>query len=190
MIKYAITGNIASGKSSAEKILKSMGYKVLDTDYVAHTLLDESFEEIIKIFKEYDILEENKKEISRTKLGNIVFSDIKLKKQLENIIHPKVKKEIEKFFANNITEDKVFVSIPQLFESDSEKMFDKIILIYANDNIRLKRLIQRNNYTEEYAKLRLKSQISQDKKVEKSDIVIYNNSSIENFEQTITKTFE
>jgi len=190
MIKYAITGNIASGKSSVEKVLISMGYKVLDTDLVAHKLLQESSAEIIKRFNGYDITEgHNKNVISRSKLGEIVFSDIKLKKELENIIHPKVKKEINTFFENNKNEDKVFVSIPQLFESKSEKMFDKIILIFTSDNIRLERLKKRNNYSEEYAVKRINSQIPQEDKIQKSDIVIYNNSSIQDLEQAVIKTF-
>lgn len=184
MIKYAICGNIASGKSEAERIISNLGYKVLDTDNVAHELLNLHSNEIIEIFKNFDIKDENKK-ISRNKLGVIVFNDIKMKEKLENFIHPLVKKEILEFFNNNKEEQKVFVSIPLLFESNMQNLFDKIIFIYAEDNIRLERLISRNNYTCDYAKIRMNSQISQDEKLKKSDIIIRNNSSLEVFEQEI-----
>ena len=72
----------------------------------------------------------------------------------------------------------VFVAVPQLFEANMEKLFDKIIFIYANDEIRLERLIKRNNYSEEYAKIRMNSQLPQEIKAKKSDYVIYNNSDL------------
>lgn len=184
MIKYAISGNIASGKSEAERIISNLGYKVLDTDYVAHELLNSHSNEIIEIFKNFDIEDENKK-ISRNKLGCIIFNDKIMKEKLENFIHPLVKKEILKFFNNNKEEQKVFVSIPLLFESNMQNLFDKIIFIYSNDNLRLERLISRNNYTPEYAKIRMNSQISQDEKVKNSDIVVYNNSTLKYFEKEI-----
>ena len=184
MIKYAICGNIASGKSEVENILLNMGYKVLDTDKIAHKLLKEKSNLIIKEFCGYDICEKNGR-ISRKKLGKIVFFDKKLKKKLENILHPLIKLKIEEFFAENESEEKIFVSVPLLFESGMENLFDKIIFIYTNDRIRLNRLILRDKYNEEYAKTRMDCQISQDIKVKKSDIIIYNNSSLEDLEQEV-----
>ena len=184
MIKYAICGNIAAGKSEAEKIFSDMGYKILDTDNAAHELLIEKSDFIIKEFDGLDICEKNGK-ISRKKLGKIVFSDKKMKEKLENILHPLIKLKIEEFFTANKNEEKVFVSVPLLFESGMENLFDKIIFIYTDDRIRLKRLILRDKYNEEYAKIRMSSQISQDVKIKKSDIVIYNNSSLKDLEREI-----
>lgn len=182
MIKVAITGNIASGKSSVEKILKNKGYKVIDTDEIAHSLLD--CEEIHQAFAEFNVFEKGK--ISRQKLGQLVFSNIDLKQKLEKIIHPKIRTELENFFKINSNEKYVFVGIPLLFEAKMEDMFDKIVLIYADDNIRLKRLILRNGYSNEYAQQRMTCQLSQDIKATKSDIVIYNNTTLEELEAQIT----
>lgn len=184
MIKYAICGNIASGKSEVEKIFAKMGYKILDTDNVAHALLEEKSSIIIEQFENFDICEKNGA-ISRKKLGKIVFFDKKLKEKLENILHPLIRTKIEEFFAKNDNEEKVFVSIPLLFESGMQDLFDKIIFIYTDDKIRLERLILRDKYNEEYAKTRMNSQISQDLKIKKSDIVIYNNSTLEDLEREI-----
>jgi len=184
MIKYAICGNIASGKSTAENILKKHGYSVLDTDLVCHDILNKN-NEIKEEFKNYDIFESGC--ISREKLGKIVFSDNNLKKKLENIMHPIVKQEIENFFNINSDKTQLFVSIPLLFEANMQDLFDKIIFIYANDEIRLKRLMDRNNYSLEYAKIRMNSQMSQEEKIKHCDFVIYNNSSVIDLENQILK---
>ena len=64
-------------------------------------------------------------------------------------------------------------------------MFDKIIFVYADDSIRENRLIKRNNYTQEYAQKRMSAQISQEQKISKADIVIYNNSNEKDLEQEV-----
>ncbi len=187
MIKVAVTGNIASGKSEVQNILVEKGYKVLDTDIVAHKLLNEYSSEIRSIFKDFDISDTDGK-ISREKLGRIVFTVQKAKDKLEKYIHPKIKVQISKFFDSNMSEKIVFVSIPLLFEANMQSLFDKIILVYANDNIRLKRLIDRNGYSDEYALKRLNSQDSQDKKSALCDYVILNNSDIDRLKTSVLET--
>ena len=187
MIKIAICGNIASGKSESKKILESLGYPVLDTDAVAHNLLEINTE-IPEKFSQYNIFENGK--ISRKKLGELIFSSDSLKKQLENILHPLIKNEILKFFSKNENYKYVFVEIPLVYEAEMTDIFDKIILIYTDDNIRQNRLIKRNHYTKEYAKIRMNAQMSQDEKAKRADIVIYNNQTIEHLQKEILKIIE
>lgn len=184
MKKIAITGNIASGKSQVENYLKDK-YPVIDTDNISHYLLDKLQDKIIEVFNDYDITENNK--ISRKKLGSIVFKNEILRHKLESIIHPEIDVEINKFFQDNIFSNFVFVSIPLLFETHLENQFDKIICVCANDELRLERLIKRNNLTKEEALYRINSQMPQKDKIKKSDFVIYNETNISTLHSQIDK---
>ena len=183
MLKVAITGNIASGKTAVQKILETNGFTVLDSDIAAHRLLDDN-SAVIEAFKNFDILDNGK--ISRDKLGKIVFNNENLLQKLNGIIHPQVRAKIEKFFEENKDKNIVFVSIPLLFECGMENMFDKIILVKTPDNIRLERLIKRNGYTKDYALKRIACQISQDEKVSKADFVIDNGGEIEDLTHQVS----
>lgn len=169
MTRIALTGNIASGKSAVQKILQENGFKVLDCDDVAHSLLTVKNPQLYETFKDYDVFENN--EFSRIKLGQLVFNNEKLRNKLEEIIHPQIVQEIEKFEG--------IVAIPLLFEAKLEHLFDKIIMVYADDEKRLARLMKRNNLTREEALKRMKSQLPQDEKLPRCNYVINNNGTLE-----------
>ena len=180
MLKIGITGNIAAGKSTVEELLIEKGFKVLDADDLAHDLLREKSvkAKIVDAFAGYDILEEG--ELSRPKLGKIIFTNKDDRQLLESILHPLIKEEIRQFFsASEKREEVVFVSVPMLFEAKFEDVFDKIILVYADDEIRIQRLIARNDLNEEMAQNRLDIQMSQDKKKPLSAYIIFNNESVD-----------
>ncbi|HIS83559.1 dephospho-CoA kinase [bacterium] len=190
MIKVAITGNIAAGKSTVEKILREQGYSVLNTDDVGHDLLDgksdvfKSFpfyidvaKEVLRAFKGYEILDKSG-HICRNKLGKLVFSDKTLLRRLESVIHPLVRLKIYEFFEEHKDETVVFVSVPQLYEAEMQYMFDKVLLVFSEDKYRYKRLLKRDGYTEEYASARINAQMSQVDKLLLCDDCIENDGTI------------
>ncbi|RAI11893.1 MAG: dephospho-CoA kinase [Candidatus Melainabacteria bacterium] len=185
MISIAIVGNIASGKSTVENVLRKKGYKVFDSDIIAHEVLEDLSDKIFEAFKDYDISENGR--ISRQKLGALVFDDKNLKEKLENIVHPEIKDRLKKIFEENKLEKYIFVSIPLLFEVGWRNLFDKILFIYTEDKIRLNRLMQRNNFTKDEALARIKSQLPQEEKVKVSDFIINNNHSIDVLQKYIER---
>ncbi len=170
MIKIAITGPIASGKSLVEEILRNKGAITLDTDRVAHEILENNTR-VMEIFGTTD----------RKKLGEIVFSDKQKLKQLENIIHPGVKRAVQEFFEHNQDKKLVAVSVPLLYEAGMENMFDFIITVTANEDIRLQRLINTRHLTKDEAIKRVKAR---DLKL-KGDFIIENNLNIENLQKKV-----
>ena len=150
MIKVGISGKIASGKSEVEKIIFSLGYKVFDLDKISCEIFNQENikKEIFNIFKTLD----------RKEIGQIVFEDNSKKEILEKIIHPEIKKEIFNIFEKHKNEKMIFISGALLFKTGFYKFFDKTIFVDAKDEIRLERLMKRNNLSKENALSRLNSQ--------------------------------
>lgn len=170
MLKIAITGNIASGKSLFENYLKIKGYKVLCLDVVTAYLYENS-----KILQDFLLKKFNT--TSKTQISNVVFSNSVFKKELENFIYPLIFNEMTNFFTKNANEKVVFVSAALLFESGFNKYFDKITFIKADKNIRLKRLMERNNLSQDEALLRINSQMPEFNKIPLCDYIIDNSTS-------------
>ena len=169
MIKVAVVGNIASGKSEFEKYLYKKGFVIFDTDIMAHDILIDK-PEVSQAFSDYDVFEYGR--LSREKLGQLVFNDNDLKSKLESIVHPLILENIENVFKTYNDEEYVFISVPLLFEAGWQNLFDKIIFIKTDDDIRLKRLIERNGYDKDYAKKRLDSQMPQDEKIKNARVYL------------------
>ena len=176
MLKVAIVGNIASGKSTVEKILEEKGFKVYDTDKIAHEILESSED----VFKEFGTN-------NRPEIAKIVFSAPDKLRKLEEIIHPLVKEKLLKIFENNF--DLVFVSVPQLFEAGFENLFDKIIYITADESTRRERLMKRNSLSPEEAQKRIEAQ-KEDNKKERADFIIENNDSLDKLREQIQETLK
>ena len=179
MLKIGLTGNIAAGKSEVEIIIKNKGYIVFDLDKISHNLLENECKNAI--LKEFKTTE-------RKEIGKIVFSNKAKKEKLEQIIYPVLKKEILKIFDKYKNEPFIFISGALIFQAGFNNLFDKIIFVDSNKNLRLKRLIKRNNFTEDEAIKRINSQDETAKNL--SDYIITNNSDLKELECNTLKTIE
>ena len=184
---YVITGSIASGKSTVVNLLKERGFSVIDADLIAHEQLEICKGEIVKVFGE-QILGESSK-IDRKKLGAIVFNEPKKLKNLEQILHPKIKAEI--FFKASQFEGLgrvYFVDIPLFFEKKERYAeFKNVAVIYAPKELLLSRLMSRNALNLEDAKARVELQIGIEEKRKMAKFVIDNSGDRENLELELEK---
>ena len=185
MIKIAITGNIACGKSVAFDVIKSEGFSIVDCDDMVKDLYKNS--DFIKTLKnEFPeiILNES---VNTKLLSEKLFSDINFKQSYENFIYPKIKVKFLEFLNQNKGEKVVFVVIPLLFEAGFENLFDKIVFISAKEEIRKTRLVSRKSMLSDIADKVISSQQKEEEKIPKSDYVIKNNAALEEFKCDIKK---
>lgn len=170
MSKIAITGTIASGKTSVCDYLRSSGFYVFDCDAYNSYLLEKGNEGFLRVKDRFNecIIDGA---IDKKILARIIFSDDKRRKELEEILHPlilkKMKEESEKH-------DLFFAEVPLLFETDFYKEFENRWLVVADNEDCIKRLIEKG-YTYEEAKLRLMTQMSVQEKKKMATQILYNN---------------
>ena len=192
MKKIGITGNIACGKSISYEIIKTEGYPIIDCDDIVKSFYNNNIF-ISEMAKEFpQIIIHNK--IDLKILSELIFSDKNFKDDFEKFIFPKVREEIIDFFEKcrvrrltHLPFDKIFVIVPLLFEAGFEDLFDKIIFISSDENIRKERLISRNSMLSDMADNVIKLQMKEEEKIPKCDYVIKNNTTIEDFNCSIKK---
>lgn len=184
---YVITGSIASGKSTVVNLLKERGFSVIDADLIAHEQLEFCKGEVIREFGE-QILDEAGK-IDRKKLGAIVFREPKKLKNLEQILHPKIKAEIlSKASQLERLERVYFVDIPLFFEKKERYAeFKNVAVIYAPKELLLSRLMSRNALSLEDAKARVELQMDIEQKKKMAKFIIDNSNDRENLELELEK---
>ena len=184
---YVITGSIASGKSTVINLLKERGFSVIDADVIAHEQLEICKGEIVEVFGEQILNEAGK--IDRKKLGAIVFNEPKKLKNLEQILHPKIKAEILSQASQLERLGQVyFVDIPLFFEKKERYAeFKNVAVIYAPKELLLSRLMSRNGLNLEDAKARVELQMDIEQKREMAKFVIDNSNDRENLELELEK---
>ncbi|MEQ1664149.1 MAG: dephospho-CoA kinase [Bdellovibrionales bacterium] len=176
-----LTGGIATGKSTVSKILRDLGLPVIDADFLAREVIEVGSIGFGRVVKEFgsEVLND-KGEIDRVKLGEIVFNNSKKREALENIIHPLIHemRSSERLKLEQQNFDLAFYDVPLLFEKKLEGEFDAIVLVYCSEKMQRSRMQDRNNLNEEQISSRLKSQLSIDDKLKKSQFVIINQGSL------------
>ncbi|MFD2891432.1 dephospho-CoA kinase [Flavobacterium chuncheonense] len=169
-----LTGGIGSGKSTVAKYIASKGIPVYIADYEAKMLMEDPLviEEVQQLFDENVILENGK--LDRGKIGEIVFNNKYKLDQLNGVIHPKVKQHFTKWLQKHKEFPFVVKEVAILFESGGDKECDKVILVTAPLQVRLKRTMERDNISEELVLARMNNQMSEEDKILKSDFVVHN----------------
>ncbi|QNK48325.1 dephospho-CoA kinase [Peribacillus frigoritolerans] len=176
-----ITGGIASGKSTVSLYLQELGFTIVDADLASRAVVEpgeEAYHQVVKAFGEDILLTDGN--IDRVKLGSIIFNDQEKRLLLNGIVHPAVRNWMRQKTEAALSsgEETVFMDIPLLFESKLTFMVDKTLLIYVDEQVQLKRLMNRNGLSEAEALARINSQMPLADKKALADAVIDNNGDI------------
>ena len=173
MIKIGITGSIASGKTTAGKIVSKKRGPLFSADIVVKSLYKKlKFRKLVAKKLDFN-LDKNFKESIKRK----ILSKKKNLKVLEKIIHPRVRKEMFAFIKKNKGKKFLFLEIPLLIESKLMNNFDLIIFIKSKKKNRLKRYLSKGGDTKLFSFLN-NQQLKESKKMKFADYIIVNNKSL------------
>lgn len=168
-----LTGGIGSGKSTIAGFFSSLGVKVYIADDEAKNILfrQDAADEVAAAFGEVAFTDNLP---DRAKLAGLVFNDAEKLAKLNSIIHPKVREHFTEWVASHKDEKFVIKEAAILFESGSYKDCDKVILVTAPKEMRVKRVIERDNVSKEKVLERMANQWDDERKKSLSDYIIEN----------------
>lgn len=194
MILVGLTGGIASGKSLVAGILKDLGAYLIDADEISHELIksgSSAWKDIVNQFG-LDILKDDK-EIDRSRLARIIFSDPDKRLELNSILHPHIFAEEERRRKKIAEKDPAAIVIfdaPLLIECGAHELVDKVILVYVDRNTQIKRLLERDKLSKTEAVRRIASQMPLSKKKEFADYIIDGRKPKEEIEEQVRKIYD
>jgi dephospho-CoA kinase len=178
----ALTGGIATGKSTVGNLFKLHGFLTIDADKIAHSLLDLHHKDIANLFGEKYIKEGK---VQRKLLGELIFNDKTQKLKLEQFIHPKIKEQIIKE-AKIFEEQKkpYFIDIPLFFETNNYNI-KKSLVVYTPLDIQVQRLMSRDKINQEEALIKINNQMSIEDKKSKATMVIDNTKNLKHLQKEV-----
>jgi len=175
----ALTGGIATGKSTVASLLGLNGLRIIDADTIAHRILDENSAWVVERFG--DEFVKNGK-VDRPALGKIVFADVQAKKEIEAFLHPKIRAAIEE---QSEKQDRLkypyLIDIPLFFETSSYPIKNSVV-VYTPKALQLERFMKRNGFSEEESLRRIESQMDIDEKKARATWVIDNSSNLKHLQ--------
>ncbi|MCX8106566.1 MAG: dephospho-CoA kinase [Ignavibacterium album] len=178
-ITVGITGSIGSGKSEFTRLAEQLGFPVIRADDISNEILATNPDVRKQVSKKFGNEAFINNKPNKSYLAKIVFSDPVKLRELERILHPLVIKEIEKrkkeiFQKQNV----IFIESALIYEADLEALFDFVVLITADREVRLKRKLLQGMSEEDFIKREM-NQIPDDEKRKRADFIFINNGSIE-----------
>lgn len=173
----ALTGGIASGKTLVSNEFARLGVPVIDTDVIAHEIVEPgqpALQKIKQIFGE-QIIDENGS-LRRSKLRALIFSDPDARQKLESILHPRIREEVNRAITE-LTTDYCILVIPLLVDRADYPNVDRILVVDVEPETQITRLIARDNCSRKQAIQALEAQASRAQRLKIADDVLENSDS-------------
>lgn len=186
-LHIGLTGGIASGKSTVCNIFARLGAAIIDADVIARQVCQQdtpAYQQIVAHFGDGVLLETG--DLDRQALRQLIFQDVDAKKALEAIIHPKVRQALILQLKQSQASVTI-VAVPLLIEAEMQDMFDRILLVTANYNTQLTRLLARETISETLAEQMISAQIDDQQRLHYADDIIDNNGDVKKLTGQIDK---
>ena len=189
-----VTGSIATGKTTVAKMLEELGAPAIDFDVLSRVVVEPdkpAWRDIVSFFGEQVLLED--RTLDREKLRDVVFRDLEKKKKLESFIHPRIGEEFFKRVQQFVSQDPnaiIQVVVPLLIETNMHALFHNLLMVYTPEEEQKRRLIERDDMTEEMAMNMIRSQLSVEEKKGYCDLLIDNSGSLEDTRRQVEELWD
>mgnify|MGYP001026061928 FL=1 len=177
MIKIGITGGIGSGKSVVCDILRLYNIAVYDADKESKHLVNTSKTMRNKLINQFGKAIFTDNELNRKLFGELIFNNEDNLKIANSIIHPEVANSFIEWCQHHSSSSIVAIESAILIEAGFKKYIDKLITVYAPEELRINRVVNRDKTSVENIKARINSQISEEEKIQFSEYIIINDNS-------------
>jgi dephospho-CoA kinase len=192
MVRVALTGGIATGKSHVRRRFEALGVQTVDADTLVHQALGSGTAATMAIAQRFGpTVIASDGSVDRSKLGAVVFADDQARHDLEALIHPAVYAAISRWFeTRELAGDPVALAdIPLLFETGRQGDFDAVIVAACDPDEQLRRVIARDGLSTEAARQRIEAQIPIDDKLRRADHVIWTTGTLEETERQVDHVY-
>jgi len=193
MMRVVLSGGIASGKTTVSDALKAHGVPIIDTDILARKAVEPGTSGLKLIVGRFgESILDSAGRLDRKKLRGIIFSDKDARTDLESILHPAIRDLTNHELEALEKKDTLYavIVIPLLVETGQEKSYDHVVIVDVDPAIQIKRVMARDNSSEEQAKSILASQATRQQRLAVADDVIFNNSTTKATDLQVKKIHE
>lgn len=189
-LKVGLTGGIGSGKTTVTDLFAKLSVPIIDADCISRELQKKgqpAYDKILELFGK-DVIDKTG-ELRRDYLRSLVFNDIVLKKQLESVIHPEVRKRIREWLSA-VNHPYCIICIPLLIESELQQTVDRILVVDAPEQMQISRACTRDAVSPEDIMKIIHSQAKREERLVQADDIIINDSSIDHLKSQVEKLNE
>lgn len=187
-----LTGGIASGKSTVARMLVDLGARLVDADRLARQVVEPdkpAWSEIVAHYGE-QVLNPDRS-LNREQLGEIIFHNPEERRRLNRITHPRIGIEMRELIERHRREgaELVVIDAALLLESAATNWIRPVVVVTANEEVRLERIMRRDGLSREQAVARIQAQMSEAERIARADYVIDNSGTLEQLQEQVKKVW-
>ena len=190
MLRVALTGGIASGKSLVAAELAARGAVIIDADVLAREVVEPGTPALAAIIDKFGPQIMRDGELDRSQLGAIVFADPDARRDLERIVHPAVRARAAELERAADPDAVVVHVIPLLVETGQQEDFDVVVTVDVDHETQIQRLIARNGFSRAEAAARVDAQADSEERRTAADVVVDNHGNLEDLREQIAALWD